>query len=561
MNSILLLALRRLRAPLILMIAIYAIAIIGLVLIPGVDAAGRTWHMTTFQALYFVSYTASTIGFGEIPQPFTDDQRLWVTFVIFMSVTSWAYLVAVVLGMLQDHAFQQAIVWARFRRTVRRLGEPFYIICGFGETGMTVGRTLDALGQRFVAVDPDQRQIDEAELLDLRSDVPAIAADARLPETLLAAGLTKPECRGVLALSKDDDTNLAVGIAVRLLNPRARVLCRAHDRHTNLTMSAFGTDQIINPFTEFGEYLALAMHSPGTYRLLTWLTALPGTALKTHIPAPPGHWIVCGYGRFGREVVAAIGRGGFDVGVIEPDGAPIDGPNAVRGDGTNPEALRAAGIDRAVGIVAGTDDDIVNLAIAEVANSLRPDLFIIARQNLRANRPLFEAFGADVTMVSSEVIANECLAIVKTPLLSAFLDVVRAHDDVWADALVERLHSIVGDGTPEFWSFRLNAAEAPALAAAIEPEGLPVSVGDLLRDTTDRACHAGSIALYIVRGREAIVLPGDEVRLLVGDHLLFAGTDAARRDQQAMLRNVNVRDYVLLGKSIPGGLLWRWLAS
>jgi len=47
--------------------------------------------MTLFQAFYFTSYTASTIGFGEIPYAFTDRQRLWVTVIIYASVIGWAY--------------------------------------------------------------------------------------------------------------------------------------------------------------------------------------------------------------------------------------------------------------------------------------------------------------------------------------------------------------------------------------------------------------------------------------------------------------------------------------
>ena len=38
--------------------------------------------MSLFQAFYFMTYTASTIGFGEIPQGFTDRQRLWVVVII-----------------------------------------------------------------------------------------------------------------------------------------------------------------------------------------------------------------------------------------------------------------------------------------------------------------------------------------------------------------------------------------------------------------------------------------------------------------------------------------------
>ena len=35
--------------------------------------------MGFFDAFYFMSYTATTIGFGELPQAFNDAQRMWVT--------------------------------------------------------------------------------------------------------------------------------------------------------------------------------------------------------------------------------------------------------------------------------------------------------------------------------------------------------------------------------------------------------------------------------------------------------------------------------------------------
>jgi hypothetical protein len=55
------------------------------------------------------------------------------------------------------------------------------------------------------------------------------------------------------------------------------------------------------------------------------------------------------------------------------------------------------------------------------------------------------------------------------------------------------------------------------------------------------------------------VLPPDEQSLAPGDQLLFAGTPEARDAQWPMLRNVNVRDYVLKGVELPGGWIWQKL--
>ena len=64
MGDVLFLVLRRLRAPLITLLLVYAVSVVGLVAIPGVDGEGRPWRMSFFHALYVMSYTATTIGFA-----------------------------------------------------------------------------------------------------------------------------------------------------------------------------------------------------------------------------------------------------------------------------------------------------------------------------------------------------------------------------------------------------------------------------------------------------------------------------------------------------------------
>ena len=62
------LVLRRMRVPLIVLIVIFAVSVLGLSLIPGQDAQGRPDRMGIFDAFYFMSYTATTIGFGATAQ-------------------------------------------------------------------------------------------------------------------------------------------------------------------------------------------------------------------------------------------------------------------------------------------------------------------------------------------------------------------------------------------------------------------------------------------------------------------------------------------------------------
>lgn len=84
-HSSLWLILQKMRTPFLVIIFTYTISIIGLLIIDGVDSEGKTYHLTSAM-LYFISYTATTIGFGETPFTFTYPQRIWVSMSIFFTV-------------------------------------------------------------------------------------------------------------------------------------------------------------------------------------------------------------------------------------------------------------------------------------------------------------------------------------------------------------------------------------------------------------------------------------------------------------------------------------------
>lgn len=558
MNSVFSVALRRLRPPLILIIVIYAVAVAGLALIPGADAEGRVQHLTIFQAFYFVSYTATTIGFGEIPFAFTDTQRLWVTAIIYSSVIGWTFLLGGLIALSQDAGFQHAITTARFQRMVHGVGTPFYIVCGVGETGLSIARALDRMGMRCVIVDIDERRVQEIELEELSYDPPVLAGDARLPETLRMAGLHKPQCQGVLALSKDDRANLAIATAVHLLAPQRRVIARCHGGEAEESLRTLGVYQVINPFEEFAERLMLAMEGPNRYRLRSWLTGLPGSHVPPSIPAAPGRWIICGYGRFGAEIGESVRLGGFDVSIIDPRVVHADGAQVARGR-ADVALLDEAGLSEAEGIVAGTDDDSVNLLIAIAARRRRPDIFLILRQNQLVNKALFERAKADMIMVSSEVIANECMAILRTPLVGEFIAIVQTKDEAWADDVVRRLNALTGGTAPNLWSVALSRKLAPGLFDVMTRGARTILMSDLCRDVADRDQRLQATPLLAIRKGEAILLPPDDLAIEEDDEILFAGTIQAERDQRLTIGNANVAHDVILGDGSLSGFVWRKL--
>lgn len=558
MNNIFFLILRRMRVPLITLIVSYAIAITGLTLMPGVDDQGNPWQMSVFQAFYVISYTATTIGFGEVPYAFSTAQRLWMTFSIYITVISWFYAIGKIIALAQDPGLRQAVTVSRFARAVEQLREPFYIVCGYGETGSLLVGALDHKGIRAVTVDLSPERINELELQDYQAPVPGLCADAKLPETLLQAGIRHPLCGGVAALTSDDQANLAIAITVKLISPELPVLCRAENQETAANMASFGTDHIINPYELFGEHLAMEVHALGTYLLHEWLTGVPGTSLPSPACPPVGKWVVCGYGRFGKAVVKNLEREHIHTVVVEAMPEMTGAKDCIVGSGTEAHTLLEAGIEDAVGIVAGTDNDINNLSIVMTALEIKPDLFVVIRKNKRYNDPLFHQFNADITMQPSDIIAHECLAHLISPLLAQFLALARTQSNAWANQLIGHLVEIMGERVPETWEVALTGEQAPAIVNMIG-HGKGVTLDMLTRDPASRNDSLALVPLLLVRGQEAMLLPQTDTRLALGDRILFCGKHAAKSAQPLLLINRKVLTYVLEGTETPDGHVWRWL--
>jgi len=554
------LVMRRMRAPLISLIVIFFVSVVGLTLVPGVDPDGKVARLSLFEAFYFVSYTATTIGFGELPWPFSPAQRLWVTFTIYLSVVGWAYAIGSLLTLLQDRSFRQALALQRFTRKVARLREPFLLVAGYGRAGELLAQSFDALGQQIVVIDESSDRVDALELGSFRADIPGLVADAANPHHLSAAGLDHPFCAGVLALTDDDETNLAVTMTAALLRPGLPVVARTVSARVAERMRAFGTPAVVNPFDRFGEHLRLALRAPASYQLMTWLEGGPGAELpeRGH-PPTAGRWVVCGYGRFGREVTADLRAAGLEVTVIELSEGGEVGPGQVVGDASDPGVLALARLADAVGLVAGTDNDTTNLSMLANARRLNPRLFLAARQNRPSSAALFEAMRVNALLVPTEVVAHEVYAQISTPMLWRFLQDMPARGDLWAAQLLQRLRSSCGRRLPALWKVRLDRAQAPALGGWLAAG--KVTLDDLLRSPEDRQRHLEVVPLLLLRDGEAVLAPDGQTVLARDDELLFAGQGSERRELESTLVVDSTAAYVLFDQHVPSSWVWRRLSN
>jgi Trk K+ transport system NAD-binding subunit len=551
----LVLVMRRMRMPLIVLIVIFAVSVLGLSLMPGRDGEGRPHRMSLFEAFYFMSYTASTIGFGEIPFPFTTEQRMWVTVSIFLAVVGWAYAIGSLLSIMQDTAFRQALARRGYFKSVRRMGEPFLLLVGYGNAAKMLARSLDDMGRRFVVIDREERRVSAVDLDAYTADAPALLGDARDTSRMVLAGLGHPHCEGVVALTGDDETNLDVTMTTALLRPDLPVIARSSSRDVAARMRAFAAHEVVNPLDRFGDHLRILLRSPAAYQLMVWLTSAPGSRLPERPDPPPrGRWVVAGHGRFGDELTADLEAEGLQVTRVHVSGGTVRA-----GEGDSAAVVKAGDVDDAVAFVAATQNDTTNLWLVEAARRANPDAFIVALQNRRANSRLFEAVGVDFGMVPAEVIAHEVLARIASPVLMRFLPKVPGQGEAWSARLLERLVERCGTGAPELWRVHLDADGAPALVDRLAGQG--VRLVDLLRDPALRTRPLPAVPLALLRADGTRVMaPEDEV-LRPDDQLLVAGRARARSSLRLTLTEEPTAAYVLEDRFAPSSWVWRRLAG
>jgi voltage-gated potassium channel len=559
MGDTLFLILRRLRYPLITLILVYSVSIAGMVLIPGVDPDGQPWRMDIFHAFYVMSYTATTIGFGELPHPYNEAQRLWVTLAIYLSVIGWAYALTSVLALSRDTAFRAALARSRFNRRVGRLDRPFCVLCGYGRSGSAIAHALDRMGLRSVVLEANEERAAGIAIEDFSEPPLVLVADARRPGVLRDAGIAKAQCRAVLALTGDDEANQAIAIGVKVLDRDKAVIAKVADAAAQVDLGTFGDVQLINPYQTFATNMGLDFAAPAVLQVEEWLTGVPDSERPEKLRLPHGHWVLAGYGRFGRAIGAELDAAGISWKAFDPRQHHLEGTSdRVIVCGSTEEGLVACGIDHAVGLVAGTDSDTANLATVTVARRRKANLEIVIRQNKAYNRSLIVAARARVEFVQSDLMIHEVLQVLTTPLLDRFLALVRRDAADLARRTAALLDEQFGRRVPAVWTLECDV-EQPGMHQALRLSDSPLLLRELLIDPRDPAATLQAVPLLRVSGRDQQPLPHGDTQLSAGDWILFAGRPGVEALQRHFLLDPTPIDLVRTGREPARSAVFRWI--
>ncbi len=211
------------------------------------------------------------------------------------------------------------------------------------------------------------------------------------------------------------------------------------------------------------------------------------------------HYIICGYGRMGQEIVRVFKRTKVPIVVIEtnPEQVPklIDQqlPH-IEGDATDDKILLEAGIMRARGLVTVGPTDEGNVFITLTARGLNPHLYIIARSIREDNEDKLRRAGANRVMSPYTTGGRRMAFAALRPHVVEFLDAT-----VHADNLMFELEDVIVSQKAPF-------------------------VGKQIKDSRIRELSGATI--LAIRGVDGLLNynPKSDTLLREGDVLILVGT-------------------------------------
>ncbi len=234
--------------------------------------------------------------------------------------------------------------------------------------------------------------------------------------------------------------------------------------------------------------------------------------MRRTIESLDGHTIVCGCGHTGEAVITELVHTQRPLVVIERDierlraledklGAEL--PQVI-GDATDDDALRAAGIERAAGLVATVSNDKDNLIVTVSARMLNPRMRIVARCVESKVVDKLRKAGADAVVSPNQIGGLRLISELVRPTAVSFLDIMLRDLD-----------------------HRLRIEEVPVVAGS----GLVGLELGLLRKRLPR-----DVLIVALRDGAASwrYNPHDEVRLAAGDTVIYLGDPAGRGAFEAL---------------------------
>ncbi len=235
---------------------------LGLIALFGVLAAGTVAYtalgLAPFDAFYQTLITISTVGYTEVGAEIGGSYRVVSAMLILVGVGVALYTLGFAIEALMDGKLRDHLGRTRMQHILDALNDHI-IVCGYGQVGQAITRTVEADGKPVVVVDrlPNQDEL---------GGVPAVIGEATDDDVLRRAGIDR--ARGLIVALNSDADNTYVVLSGRALNPGLFIVARANDATAAPKLLQAGADRVVNPHEIGGNRMAAFMLQPNVADLL-----------------------------------------------------------------------------------------------------------------------------------------------------------------------------------------------------------------------------------------------------------------------------------------------------
>lgn len=525
----------KLRKPIIALIVIYSVGILGMKIIPGTDNLGQEYMLSFFDAFYIVSYTSTTIGFGESPYPWNENQKMFMLIFIYSSVICWIWAINSIITILRDKEISKVREEYKTEAKIKRVYKKFYIIAGIDETGHEVAKILTRHGFTVIAIDRDELKIDELRMYDYSEEVISFNGDINDIEVLKLCGIENRFCEGVIVSTGNDNTNWYTSAAARILNNKIKIITVAIDKKTQESLNSIHIDHIVSPYEHFANELVQAINQPMYNMLRVQVTSETFEHYK-EIEPKSGTWVIFGYEKIGEVLLTKLKNCGNDV--ILVDHKKIAEEVCIKNDikfikGNNfVDVKDLIDFSNINGVISSYKDDLKNLSVIMNIKESNKKIFTVVYENQLKNKELFEKLNVDLVVQKQEMTTRKIHYLVSEPLLGNFLNKMSLISEKTCAFIVTKLKLKYKNECLETWHITINKDDALGVFEMIKAKN-KITIKNLVsRDDV--------LALLIKRENEYILLPKEYQEVKEGDEILFTGNYEEYRRMMWLINHSNI---------------------
>jgi len=216
---------------------IFALSVVASILVIGALGYRIIEGWSWFQSFYMTLITITTIGYGE-PGDISKTGRVFTSILIIIGVMGVGFSLTV-LGQSQIEAFFQRR--KRFMKKKIDALDGHIIVCGAGSTGVLLRQEMGENPIPIVFIESNEEIVEAMQ----EEGHYILHADATEEVSLKKAGIEK--ARSLITTLPSDADNLYITMAARELNPKIRIVSKAHTSSAERRLRKSGAHHVAMP--------------------------------------------------------------------------------------------------------------------------------------------------------------------------------------------------------------------------------------------------------------------------------------------------------------------------